>query len=96
MGKKKENTNTEKFKIGDKLNISVVKRLKEEIEQKLSTVPEIELDFKDVKKIDTAGFQLILFLKKNADNNNKKLSFINLTDEVLNFFNFYNESGVLL
>ena len=96
MGKKKENTNTEKFKIGDKLNISVVKRLKEEIEQKLSTVPEIELDFKDVKKIDTAGFQLIVFLKKSADKNNKKILFLNLTDEVLNFFNFYNESGVLL
>ena len=96
MESKTKNENFINFQIGEKLNISVVKRLKEEIEQKFSTASEIQLDFKDVKKIDTAGFQLIVFLKKSADKNNKKLLFLNLTDEVLNFFNFYNESGVLL
>ncbi len=45
--------------------------------------------------MDTCGFQLLLALKKSSIQKNKKVTYINHSDEMLKFLDLYGTAGLL-
>lgn len=54
------------FSCGDALDISHVAALKVRLEKSLQKASTIELKANDVEKVDTAGLQLVVSLKKEV------------------------------
>ena len=92
MGNKNEKT---KVVIDEALAIYSVTDLMKLFNKKITLGADIEIDLKKVKKIDTAGFQFLLFMKKKYESLNQRIAFVNAGEEVKLIFNFYNEAGVL-
>jgi len=55
----------------------------------------IQLDLANVSEIDSAGIQLLMFLKTRSDLEKKEIIFINSSDAVLEVINFLNLSTFL-
>ena len=51
----------------------------------------IDIILTHITKIDTSGFQLILAIRKQAENNGKIIKLINPSDEVNRIFSLYGE-----
>ncbi len=53
---------------------------------------EIDMDLSKINKMDTAGFQLILAAKKEAEESGKMFKLLNPGNEVVKVFELYGES----
>ncbi len=84
-----------KVVIDEALAIYSVTDLMKLFNKKITLDADIEIDLKKVKKIDTAGFQFLLFMKKKYETLGRRIAFTNAGEEVTSIFNFYNEAGVL-
>ena len=73
-------------------NIYTVEEIKKNINKYLDDSANLEMDLSNIKKIDTAGFQLILFIKNEIEKNKKKLKITKPSEEVKAIFNTYGES----
>lgn len=51
----------------------------------------IELDLSSVKKIDTAGYQLVLLCRKECDRTGKSFSIKGMSEEARRLFSLYGE-----
>lgn len=56
----------------------------------LATTDELELDLRHVGEIDTAGLQLLLLLKKEAQRTQKRVSIVAHSQEVRSVIDFCN------
>jgi len=62
---------------------------------------ELQIDLSDVSEIDSAGIQLLIFLKNEATRQQTELSFINHSQavvevvEIFNLSSFFNDPVVL-
>ena len=52
---------------------------------------EIDIEMSRITQMDTSGFQLILAVKKQAENNGKIVKLLNPSDEVKRIFSLYDE-----
>ena len=83
------------IEMSDVLTICAVTKLKQNLEREINASSDIEIDFSRIDKVDTAGFQLIMYLKKKYIKEGKKISFINTGENIRNICSFYNELGML-
>lgn len=79
------------MKLTGEITIYTVSALNKELNQADEKSP-IMCDLSSVNKIDTAGFQLLLFLKKNSEGSGRLIEFISLSKEIKDIFDLYGES----
>ena len=73
------------------MTIYTVKDLKKDLMKKMTGYPALNLDLKGVTEIDTAGFQLIIFVRQEADRLGKKVRITDVSREISSLFVQYNE-----
>ncbi len=61
----------------------------------LSKNKNITVDISEVASMDTCGFQLLMALKKSSIQKNRKVTYINHSDEMLKFLDLYGAAGLL-
>lgn len=66
--------------------------MKGKLLQKLAKCQAMELDLSQVTELDTAGFQLLALLKREAEQGKKPLELKNHSPAVLDVFELYNFS----
>jgi anti-anti-sigma factor len=66
-----------------------VEELTKELVKSFLTAEEVHIDLTQTDKIDTAGFQLIVSLKKSCAELGKKFEAVGISDSVENFINLY-------
>ena len=67
--------NRQRLSLTDNLTIYQAEALKAQLLQALDAGPELELDLSQVGDMDTAGLQLLIMLKRQAQQQGKQLSF---------------------
>ena len=70
------------IKPGEELTINGAAEIHAKLLNAFADNQDIVLDLNDVKDCDTAGIQLMCSAVKTAENMNKKLSLINISDAV--------------
>ncbi len=75
------------------LNIYSASELKNKFLEFLDSSETLIIDLNDVTSIDTAGIQILIFLKKEADRLKKKLILKSHNQVVLRFFDLYGLVG---
>ena len=73
-------------------NIYTVEEIKKNTSKYLDDSSNLEMNLSSIKKIDTAGFQLIIFIKNEIGKKNKKLKITKPSKEVKAIFNTYGET----
>lgn len=61
----------------------------------LGDAKEVQLDFSGVQEADSAGVALLLALRRSAQVNGVKLSFINLPENILRLLELYQVEDLL-
>ncbi|MCU0822695.1 MAG: STAS domain-containing protein [Spirochaetes bacterium] len=74
------------------MSIYNVKQIKNPLVDSIKDYSGIELDLSKVSKIDTAGYQLLIAAKREANVKGKSVRLLNPAVEVKNIFNLYGES----
>ena len=95
--------NIEKKKLSNKLIVALSGRLDTTTSPKLqeSLIPEfdnethIELDFKDLKYLSSAGLRVLLIATKTAKAKNGRLTLINVSDDINEVFQMTGFSDIL-
>lgn len=83
-------------RIAGEMNIYAAAELKERFAGLLEDSAELELNLSEVKEIDTAGVQLLLLLKREAQRTGKAVRFTAHSDvvrEVIELYNLANYFG---
>ncbi len=81
-----------KAKIEGDMTIYTACEMKDTLLQKLARCQAMELDLSQVKEFDTAGFQLLVLLKREAERNETPLLIKNHSPAVQNVFELYHLS----
>lgn len=84
------NTGSYRLSIGDDMTIYNVITQKLQLIEALANCSDLEIDLSQVGEIDTAGFQLLLLIKREAAQNGKAARIVAHSQpvrEVLDFFN---------
>jgi anti-sigma B factor antagonist len=66
---------------------------KEKLLQALQAWQELEIDLSKVGEIDTAGFQVLLLVKRESVNANKSLRLSAMSNAVNDLFSLFNATG---
>ncbi len=74
------------------ITVNIVKKMKSGIIPLLSKYSDIELDLSDVTRIDSAGFQSLIFFRREAESCGKKFSLMNPSVDVIEMFTLYGEN----
>lgn len=82
-----------KAKIDGDMNIYTSCELKDKLLQKLAKCQTMELDLSQVMEFDTAGFQLLALLKREADRNETTLLINNHSLPVQDVFELFHVTG---
>ncbi len=91
MKKKKLDSGNISLSFDGAATIYTVKKLKDLLMPELKESQGLELNLSNVKQIDTAGFQLLVFIKREAENAGKRIILTEASNEVNTIFSFYNE-----
>lgn len=75
------------------LTINTIRNSKDQLLNYLKKYNSIILDTKGIVKIDTSGYQLLAFLKRESKKNGKKISLVNHSDAVLHMIDLYGGAG---
>ncbi|MBF0464064.1 MAG: STAS domain-containing protein [Nitrospirae bacterium] len=78
--------------------LSVVRanELKELFIDYVKTAKDIELDLSSVSEIDTAGFQLLVALKKESDGMGRNFRILSVSPAVENLLDLYNVKDMFI
>jgi anti-sigma B factor antagonist len=79
-----------RLKLEGEMTIYNALALKSSILAELLNNREVEIDLASVNEMDSAGLQLLLLAKREADNHNKLLRLINHSEATLELFNLYH------
>jgi anti-sigma B factor antagonist len=79
--------------IDDDLTIYTAAALKQALLDPLGRADEVEVELSRVAECDTAGFQLLVLLKREAEAEGKRLSLTGHSPAVLKVFDLYNMAG---
>lgn len=79
--------------IDDDLTIYTAAALKQALLDPLGKADEVELELSRVAECDTAGFQLLVLLKREAEAEGKRLSLTGHSPAVLKVFDLYSMAG---
>ena len=79
--------------IQDEMTIYSVLEQKNNLYPHLKAGKELQIDLSEVSEIDSAGVQLLIFLKTEAQNKEYELSFIHHSQAVIDVFDIFNLSS---
>ena len=65
------------FAVEGDISINSVKALKDQLSKHFESNKNMEFDLSAVDKLDTAGFQFLLMVRKELESKDKKLNIIN-------------------
>jgi len=88
--------NSRRLSLSDDLTIYHALEQKSALLDALASADELELDLQPVSEIDTAGLQLLILLKKEAQRAGKRVSVVahsQAVREVIDFCNLATELG---
>ena len=91
-----EQANRSHHMLGNEMTIYTVGEQREQLFQALDSAPELELDLSQVEEFDTAGLQLLLMLKREAEHCGHSLHLSNHSRavvEVLELLNMQEHFG---
>ena len=71
------------------ITIYTVAEIKSSLMEHLFKADKLELDLSKVQKMDTAGYQLFIFLKRESEIREKSVDFLNPSDEVARLLELY-------
>ena len=74
------------------INIYTVARLKNILLNELIKFHSLEFDLSGIENFDTSGFQLFLFLKREAKEKERRMQILSKSNEVIRIFDFYKTS----
>lgn len=74
----------------DEITIYQVEGFAKRLIPLLEGLEEIKVDMRQVGKIDTAGFQLLISLKKSCEASGKKFEIYEINGSVSNFMKLYD------
>ncbi len=74
------------------LTVYTVSRIKDFLMKELSESKGFELDLSGINQFDTAGFQLLLFFKRETELSGGKVTIAALSDQVRWIFGLYHET----
>ncbi len=77
------------LKLIGEFTIYSVKSAKEKITESIKSSADISLDLSEIIKMDTAGYQLLLYFLRESSLNNKKLSVTGKSPESDRIFSLY-------
>jgi len=89
--KRGENNSVLLSMIGE-LTIYTVGKLKDVVLKELESFSGIIMNMNEISEADTAGFQLILFLKREAEAAGKTLEVAEASARLKSLFSLYNEN----
>ncbi|MFC1670920.1 lipid asymmetry maintenance protein MlaB [Spirochaetota bacterium] len=95
ISRSKGKKNLISLKIDGKLDIYTVKEFKEQIKVFINTNNDLELDCQGIEKLDSAGYQMIVFLHREVNEIGRKLNIIKPSEDMKQVFNLYNEESLL-
>jgi anti-sigma B factor antagonist len=72
--------------------INSVKDLKGQLLKYFKSLKNMEVDLSSVKKIDSAGFQLLAMLKKELEGKEKTFAIVNPSAEIRRIYELYGET----
>ncbi len=84
-----------RIKIDNALNIYVAGEAKEQLLHALAQGRELEVDLSELEELDTAGVQLMLMLKHQAQRSNKTCAFLHHSPAVREVIDLLNLAGAL-
>jgi len=90
----KTNGDASRLVMGEELNIYTATELKEELLNLLDEVKELEIDLSKVVEMDSAGLQILLLLKQEAEQQDKQVRLLNHSQVVFEVFELLNVSAV--
>ena len=79
-----------RLRIEGEMTVYNALEIQERLLSALEHVPEVELDLASVSDIDTAGCQLLLMAKREANRLGKSLRLVGHSQSVLDVLAFYN------
>lgn len=84
------NAGLSQFRIEGELNIYIAHELKRRLLDQLSSADEMEINLSHVSEMDSAGFQVLCLVKREAVNNGKTLHFTSYSPAVAEVMGLYN------
>jgi len=90
--RKKTENNSLHFKLTGEMTVYSASKLKEVLFKELKSCSGISLDLTEVDEADTSGFQLLLFLKREAGISGKNFSITEMSSRLRNIFTLYKET----
>jgi len=90
--KKSADNGRSMFSLAGEISIYTVKGLKKLIDTEFGKNASVELEMSGIDRIDTAGFQLLLYMQREAESMNTEILFRNVNEAVKSVFNFYRET----
>jgi len=88
-GIRKEDSNIVHYQFEGDITIYTVNKLKKIIMDELAQSSKVELDLRNVEKFDSAGFQLLVYLNREAKNNEKEIQIVQKSMYVSKVFNLF-------
>jgi anti-sigma B factor antagonist len=71
--------------------VYVVKELMSELMKEIEQAPQIQLNLSSVSDIDTAGFQLLIYLRREAERRGGRLTVSSMSGAVRSVLSLYRE-----
>lgn len=93
---RREETGRHVFEVAGEFNIYHAAQLKDELQGLLASHQQLEIDLGAVEDFDSSGVQILLLLKREAQRQNRTLTFSNhapAVREVLDLLNLVAELG---
>lgn len=90
--RKRTNDNGFHLTITGDMTVYSIVRLKEVLLKELESGSDITLNLADIHEADTSGFQLLVFLKKEASRLGKKFDITELSPRLESIFSLYREA----
>lgn len=87
----KENGNSVALYVSGDMIINQVKKAHEQVSDIWGRFSTIIFDLSQVHRIDTSGFQLLLFFRREAGAKNQKVIIEKPSDDVVEIFQLYGE-----
>lgn len=95
MGNSENDPSVTRVDINGELSIFTAAQLRQQLLDALDTGKDVEVDLSEVNEMDSAGMQIMVAAKREANNRNKQLRFVGHSPAVFDVLELCNLSGHL-
>lgn len=83
-----------RLRLADEICIARADEIKREVLEALAQAEQLELDLSGISEIDSAGFQVLVLLKREAQLAGKRVALCGHSQPVLRLFDLYNAAAL--